>query len=82
MQESIDFGTFLHNSQFQGLNDFDVLVTAGENASKRSDDEIQVAGLLNNPGVDAQKNNKHWGAGKKSNLANTMKKSGAKQNKK
>ena len=82
MQESIDFCTFLHNSQFQRLNDFDVLVTAGENVSKRSYDEIQVAGLLNNPGVNAQKNNKHRGAGKKSNLANTLKKSGVKQNKK
>ena len=59
MQESIDFCTFLHNSQFQGLNDYDVLVTAGEKASQRSDDEIQVAELLDNPGVDAQKNNKH-----------------------
>ena len=77
MQKSIDFCIFLHNSQFQGLNDFDVLVTAGENESKTSDDKIQVAVLLNNPG-----NNKHWGEGKKSNLANTMKKSGATQNKK
>ena len=59
MQESIDFCTFLHNSQFQQFNDCDILVTAGKNASKRSDDEIQVAGLLDNPGVDAQKNNKH-----------------------
>ena len=59
MQESIDFCTFLHNSQFQGLNDYDVLVTAGENASKRSNDEIQVAGLLDNPGVHTHKNNKH-----------------------
>ena len=40
MQESIDFCTFLHNSQFQGLNDFDVLVTACENTSKRSNEEI------------------------------------------
>ena len=59
MQESIDFCTFLRNSQFQQLNDYEVLVTAGEKASQRSDDEIQVAELLDNPGVDAQKNNKH-----------------------
>ena len=65
MQESIDFCTFLHNSQFQGLNDYDVLVTAGENASKRSDDEIQVAGLLVNPGVDAQKITNTEGQGKR-----------------
>jgi len=40
MQESIDFFIFLVNLQFQGLNDFDVLVTACENASKRSNEEI------------------------------------------
>ena len=39
MQESIDFCTFLHSSQFQRLNDYDVLVTAGENASKRFNDK-------------------------------------------
>ena len=65
MQESIDFSTFLHNSQFQRLNDLDVLVTAGENISKRSDDEIQVAGLLNNLGVNAQKITNTEGQGKR-----------------
>ena len=64
MQESIDFCTFLHNLQFQQLNDYDVLVTAGEKASQRSDDKIQVAELLDNPGVHAQKITNTEGQGK------------------
>ena len=65
MQELIDFCTFLHNSQFQTLYDCDVLVTAGEKASQRSDDEIQVAELLDNPGVHTQKITNTEGQGKR-----------------